>query len=95
MQFKDVAAASETRETPTAQQDASADMVRSVRAFHSNGVRMYITPQEAGFIADHVEELARLVDRTRQAVYLLVDRVRELEAQLRAEGPPSDPEIRH
>lgn len=83
------------RQSPTAQQEASADMISTLRAFQVMGAGMRITAEEVGHIANHIEALAVLVDNERQAVYLLIDRLREMDLLLRAHGDLDDSEIKH
>lgn len=83
------------RQPPTAQQDASADLIRTLRAFQSACSVVSISPQEVGVIADHIEALAALVDREREAGYQLFDHLREMDLLLRAERGTEDTDLKH
>jgi len=83
------------RQPPTAQQDASADLIRTLRAFQSAAVGMAITPEEVGVIADHIQALAALVDREREAGYQLFDYLCEMDLLLRAERGTEDTDLKH
>lgn len=66
------------RSSPTAQQEASAHVIRRIRAAQIIGRPITLDPASAGELADHIENLAGLVDRHREAAYLLMDRLAEL-----------------